>query len=246
MAHSQQHGGFWAFTGYQEIYDAAHDVETYSSALGPITIPGPAPLHVVGDRRPPPISSDPPEHRRYRAFINPYFSPARIEAMEPWFRSIARSLIDRFADRGEADFVREFAVPMPMFVICGLLGIPDDRWEELRDHIEDIIALTDPERTTRAVVEVGGYMAGLLAERRRHPTDDLLGFLASGNIDDEPMTDEEILGFAMLLFGARRRDHDERHREHAHLPRRAPGTPPGAHVEPRPAPQRHRGIPPLR
>lgn len=202
VAHSREHGGFWALTRYRDVYDAVHDVETFSSALGAITIPAPMTLDGDDGRRPVPISYDPPEHRRFRAFINPYFSPARVESMEPWFRRIARDLIDRFADRGTADFAREFAIPMPMIVICGLLGIPDERWEEFRDQIEDIIAFTDKDRTMNAILEVGSYLARMLAQRREVPTDDLLSFVANGVIDGEPMSEREILGFAILLFGA--------------------------------------------
>jgi len=199
---SEEHGGFWGMTRYQDVYDAAHRVETFASGLGPITIPAPMTLEGAESQRPAPISYDPPDHRRYRSFINPYFSPARIEAMEPWFRQIATELIDKFIDRGEADFAQEFAIPMPMFVICGLLGIPDERWAEFRGQIEDIIAFTDRDRTLNAVMEVGGYMAAMLAERRERPTDDLLSFVANGIVDGAPMSDEEILGFAVLLFGA--------------------------------------------
>ncbi len=202
VAHSDKHGGFWALTSYEAVYAAAHDHETYSSARGRITIPS-ATVPGEDDRRAVPIEMDPPDHRKYRALVMPYFSPQRVSEMEPDIRRLARELIDGFIETGKADLAQDYAIPMPMYIICGMLGIASDRWREFRDWIEKILMLgEDPKAAMEAVMHVGGYLIGVLADRRENPQDDLLSYLAHAEVEGVRMSDEDLLGFALLLFGA--------------------------------------------
>lgn len=150
-----------------------------------------------------PIEVDPPDHRKYRSLVNPFFSPARISVMEPWIREISGELIDGFAGRGHADLAEEYSFPLPMYVICRILGIPSDRWHEFREWISKLLLIGEaPTEAMEAAGVVAGFLASVLDERRRDPGDDLVSFLTTAEVDGERMGDMELLGFCMLLFGA--------------------------------------------
>lgn len=198
---SDRHGGFWALTRYEDIYQVAHDPATFSSNRDHITIPSPEATMPPGSAVP--IELDPPEHRIYRSLVSPYFSPQRIATLEPEIRAITSRLIDGFIGRGNADLAQEFAVPLPMFVICKILGIPSDLWPEFRVHIDHLLQLgEDTDQAIAAGLEIARFLTSILEERRQQPEDDLLSFLAHTEIDGHTMPDDKLLGFAVLLFGA--------------------------------------------
>lgn len=202
VGRSERHGGFWAITRYHDVYDVAHDPTTFSSALGHITIPTPD-TPMAETLRAIPIEVDPPAHHTYRSLVNPFFSPARIKDMEPWVRAISHQLIDGFADRGQADLAEEYSFPLPMFVICRILGIPSERWSEFRQWISKLLLIGEsPAEAMEGAAVLAGFVGGVLEERRQKPGDDLVSFLTTAEVDGERMTDMDLLGFCILLFGA--------------------------------------------
>lgn len=201
VVHSERHGGFWAVTRYQDVYAVAHDPATFSSAQG-ITIPAPAP-EMRGGLTAMPIEADPPEHLKYRSLVNPFFSPGRVAGMEEWIRGISNDLLDAAAGQEVFDLAQSYSHPLPMYVICRILGIPSDRWLEFRGWIEKLLRIgDDPAQAMQGAMVIAQFLAGELAERRANPTDDLLSFLAHAEVDGERMDDMELLGFCLLLFGA--------------------------------------------
>ncbi len=145
-------------------------------------------------------SYDPPRHGELRALVNRGFTPRRVAEMEPEIRRVATSLIDEFIERGECDAIADFAALLPSIVMGRLVGIPDDVIPVCR-------ALTDEFMHHTAVSDVAGpaarsdeIFAGLLAERRRRPADDLLSALLEAEIDGQRLTEDELLGFGWLLL----------------------------------------------
>ena len=203
VGRSKRYGGFFFLTRYRDVYDAAHDFETFSSARGHITIPSPDVPEVAGISNAPPIETDPPEHHKYRALVAPFFSPQRIGSMEPSIRTLATALIDRFIERGEADLAQEFAFPMPMYVICRILGVEESRWKEFREWINRMLQIGEnPSDALEAAALVGGHLLQVLESRRAAPADDLITYLVQAEVDGDRMTPNELLGFSILLFGA--------------------------------------------
>lgn len=138
------------------------------------------------------IGTDPPEHDRVRRLamrpFGPPHTPTRIDSMRDDLGRIAARLIDGFQDPSRIDLVEEFAYPLPVTVICSLLGVPDEEQPQFHEWAEAIVASIDPsphddptqrqQAGTEARREMGQYLFGLMEKRRAEPGDDLLsGFV---------------------------------------------------------------------
>ncbi|MEV4756242.1 cytochrome P450 [Micromonospora sp. NPDC049559] len=119
---------------------------------------------------------DPPDHTRIRRLVSQAFTPQRVEKLRPAVQAVADELVDRMAPAGRADLVAEYAVPLPVAVICDLLGVPQRDRADLRDWTEAMTTPPpdDPTAAVRAVRELAGFMVRLIAEKRRDPGDDLI------------------------------------------------------------------------
>jgi cytochrome P450 family 130 len=183
-------GRFHALSRFEDVRSATVDWETFSST-------GKAEHQF---QKPTMSSYDPPRHGELRALISRGFTPRRVTEMEPEIRRIATGLIDEFIERGECDAIADYAALLPSIVMGRLVGIPDDVIPVCR-------ALTDEFMHHTAVSDVAGpaarsdeIFAGLLAERRRCPADDLLTALLAAEIDGQRLTEDELLGFGWLLL----------------------------------------------
>jgi cytochrome P450 len=116
---------------------------------------------------------------------------------------VAGDLIDRFADRGRADLVRELTFPYPTQIIAGLLGLPREDFPQFqRWSISLLSIIVNRERAVAASTALRDYFAPILAARRAEPLDDLISLLGQAEIDGERLTDEEIFSFLRLLLPA--------------------------------------------
>src|SRR5690606_3806901 len=124
---------------------------------------------------------NPPDHTRLRRLVNKAFTPRRIEDLAPRIQEITDELIDAMAAKGKADLVEEFAFPLPVIVICEMLGIPVEDRANFREWSrglmmppvnEELITL---QRT--ASQATSAYLSQLIAERRANPRDDLISAL---------------------------------------------------------------------
>jgi len=154
------------------------------------------------------IDQDDPAHKRRRNLVNRGFTPRRVQDHEPAIRRICHELVDRVQARGQCEFVRELAAPLPMIVIGDLLGVePADRDRLLR-WSEDMLGTTDAspppeahERTLRAAMEYMGYAAEVIRDRRaRPPADDLMSVLVHAEIDGERLDDDALIHESLLLL----------------------------------------------
>jgi cytochrome P450 len=154
---------------------------------------------------------DPPRHTRLRALISRAFTPRSIANLEPRIRELSRTLLDRAFEREEMDLAADFAVPLPMLVIAGMLGIPAEELPRYKRWSDQILKLSyglfgGPDEVRgvgefrAATEEMRVYLPELLAQRRAAPRDDLLTRLVEAEVDGERLTDEEILGFFQLLL----------------------------------------------
>ncbi|MDT0319780.1 cytochrome P450 [Streptomyces millisiae] len=145
------------------------------------------------------MGMDPPDHTRLRRLAGKAFTARRVERMRSSIRELSHRLIDRMEAAGRpADLVEDFATPLPVTVICDLLGVPVEDHHVFREWTA---GLTD-DSTARGDVlyEVGGkleeYMAGLVARRRAEPTDDLLGALVYARDNGDRLTEDELISIA--------------------------------------------------
>ncbi|MFE9880834.1 cytochrome P450 [Streptomyces sp. NPDC005784] len=150
------------------------------------------------------LNMDPPDHTRIRRLVTQAFTPARIQRMRPDIQLLADQLLDSVADRGHADLIAEFAAPLPITVICDLLGVPHDSRRDFRDWTDALVA-PDPENpdgTKHAVAAMLSYFPQLIADKRRTPGDDLLSDLINVRDDSDKLTEDELTSLAFLILSA--------------------------------------------
>jgi hypothetical protein len=154
------------------------------------------------------ITTDRPRHTQLRALVSRAFTPRRIALLERRIRAIAGGLLDNVKGRREFDLVREFSGPLPTIVIAELLGVPAEDQEWFKEK-STAVAQFDPTAPREAsarqmgpAVELGQYLAAVLARRRSEPRDDLLSALLAAEIDGERLSDVELIGFGFLLLVA--------------------------------------------
>lgn len=148
------------------------------------------------------LSMDPPDHSRLRRRVAHAFTVRRIESLRPRIQEIVNDLLDTMIASGEqADLTTALTWPLPITVICEMLGVPIDDRERFTAWVDGLLMLSDPEQSEQAREELGDYLAGLIALRRTTPTDDLLGELASGDQDDQ-LTEEELVSLGISLLSA--------------------------------------------
>jgi cytochrome P450 len=198
---------FWAFTRFQDNYDAFVDPTTYSSIHG-------TSLEFMDTPKPDTglmIWMDPPRHTRYRKLVSKAFTPAKIGELEPMIRRIACEYLDALVGRPRFDVVKDFTARLPMDVISTLLGIPEaDRlMVQQRSNLMLHREPGDPLPTREAIdasLQLMGYVTELIADRRRRPKQDLMTRLVEVELEDEHgrsrLDDDDIRAFFSLLATA--------------------------------------------
>ncbi|MFJ6748498.1 cytochrome P450 [Streptomyces sp. NPDC091266] len=146
-------------------------------------------------------------HERWRRMVGKWFTAKRMKALRPAMEAMADQLIDEMQEHGRpADLVTQLAFPLPVFVICTMLGVPQsdrDRFKGWSDMFLNTTRYTRAE-TEAAHGEFAAYMSGLIAGKRAHPGDDLLSLLMAGaDAEGEPMSEAGLVatGQALLLAG---------------------------------------------
>jgi cytochrome P450 len=197
MPHEEGQEVFFVYR-HEEIVQVLRDGETYSSAHIIDLIMGP----VMGEHIM--LGMDDPQHRRYRGLVSTAFRQKTLARWETELvATVANRLIDAFADRGQADLVREFTFPFPTQVIAGILGLPRGDYRQFQRWSTAILSFfTKLDEAIAAAQEMTEYIARILAERRRAPRDDLISELAQAELDGERLSDEEIFSFLRLLLPA--------------------------------------------
>jgi cytochrome P450 len=193
----------WMIFDHDGAKRALHDHDVFGSSMEPT---GRSSLDWF-------IFFDPPRHTKLRGLIMRAFTPRVVAELEPRIRALASELLDRTIERGQMDLVEDFGAPLPMMVIADMLGIPPADRQQLVRWGEVILGLSmdlvGGEEGARAVsaygavtAEMAAYLAGLVAERRVAPKDDLLTRLVQAEVDGDRLTDQEMLGFFQLLLVA--------------------------------------------
>lgn len=156
------------------------------------------------------VFRDPPDHTRMRRLLHNTFTPRELDQMRPRIQHVVDDLFDRAEERGELDFVRDFAFPLPASVIAIMLGAPVDDIEPLKlwsDQIANFIgghqsAQDNAEVARDGAVRLIAYFEALMAERRANPRDDLISLMLAAEADGDTMTPEEVVHNSVLLLTA--------------------------------------------
>jgi cytochrome P450 len=151
------------------------------------------------------LSMDPPEHSRLRKLVARAFTARQIERLRPRTQAIVDDLLDRMIAAGSpADLAESLAWPLPITVICELLGVPVEDRDRFRVWTDRLLSLsgTEIEQTMQARESLDAYLADLIAQRRVEPTDDLLGQLVLARDEDERLSEGELVAFGVTLLVA--------------------------------------------
>jgi len=155
------------------------------------------------------LSQNPPDHTRLRRLVSSAFTARRVQALRPAIERMVTDLLAGMADSGgDADFIRDFAFPLPANVIGELLGVPAPDRAQFQTLIRDwsqVLERIDREQlkaADAAAATVYDYLSGLAEERRRRPADDLISAMVEAESAGDRLTGEELLTMAGLLFAA--------------------------------------------
>jgi len=204
--HSQL--GFWVLTRYDDVVTALRDPRLAKEAIASfVAARFGAPVPAMGLSM---LDRDPPDHTRLRGLVSKAFTPRVVEGLRPRIQQIVDALIDGAAARGSMDLIEEFAYPIPVIVICEMLGVPVEDHERFKGWSLDIARGLDliwlgPEsevgrRSIAARQALAEYFRGLIAQRRAAPRTDLLSGLIAAEEAGDKLNEVELLATCILLL----------------------------------------------
>jgi cytochrome P450 len=184
----------YAVSKYDDCVAVLKDADTYSSRSN-------AEVGKVMGRTL--IEMDGKEHTRHRMLIQQIFVPRNLDRLEPVLAGLVHEILDGFAHRVSADLVADFTERFPVQVMAHLTGIPRRDHPQFQAWAIDIIGFPkDLQRGLRAAEALRRYLLPIIADRRTHPTDDVISKLVTGTVDGEGLTDDEVVSFLRLLIPA--------------------------------------------
>jgi cytochrome P450 len=153
---------------------------------------------------------DPPDHTRLRGLVSKAFTPKSVGALEPRIREIVNELLDEAAAKGgRLDIIKDLAYPLPVIVIAEMVGVPpEDRvrfkaWSDaVGEGLEPMLTQEQLQRADAAVLALKDYFAGIIAERRREPREDLVSALVQAEEEGDRLSEEELYTTLILLLVA--------------------------------------------
>lgn len=188
--------GLFMLTHHDVVEHALKHPEIFSSEKAFDSLGSPLPLI--------PIATDPPDHKRYRRMLDPFFAPKRMNEREPELRAHVSEHVDRIAPSGGCEIMADLAVPFPAQTFLTLFGLPLDdldRFLGWKDGVLDAVDLSGepPEGANlQPALELYEYVSRYVADRRHGNGDDLLTRLIA-NTEEGGMTDEEVIGLCFLF-----------------------------------------------
>lgn len=201
----EQGPGFFALTKFEDIQHVSAHAEVFCSGMG-TNIPDlpPAIAEFMGSI----INMDAPKHTRVRKIVNKAFTPRRVEEISTDVRRKARAIIAKMAPLGECDFVEHLAAPLPLQVICEMMGIPEENRDRVFELTNIILGAGDPDlapdlqTVMSAVFELAAMGQAVGQDRLDNPTDDLVSAIMHAEVDGHRLTPDEMASFFILLCAA--------------------------------------------
>lgn len=179
----------WSVFGYNDVQRVLSEHSTFSSQYTGSDEPLDASI----------ITIDPPRHRQLRSLVTLAFTPRTIARLESRITAIVNELLDKVTPRGEMDVIEDLSYPLPVTVIAELLGIPLEDRERFK-HWSDQLVGAAPDDGKNPQTEMGNYFKWVIEQRRKEPKDDLISALLAAQIDGKHLTEQELLGFCVLLL----------------------------------------------
>ncbi|MUN36172.1 MULTISPECIES: cytochrome P450 [Actinomadura] len=197
-------GEGWLVTRYEDTKQVFADPRfSRAATVGREDVPRTTPEPAGGGFL---LSMDPPEHSRVRRLVAKAFTHRRVERLRPRVQEIVDARLTAIERSGPpADLVSRLALPLPITVICEMLGVPPQDQDRFRDFSDAILSTTAYTRDEILAVRDAllTYLADMVRRRREHPADDLLGALVAARDDEDRLSEEELvnLGVGLLIAG---------------------------------------------
>ena len=207
--HDEDDGpGYWNVTRYHDLKAISRNPSVFSSErMGTLLREtDPAGLPIIRKIM---LNMDPPQHRQHRMLVNKAFTPRMIDGLRPRIRELVTGIVDDVIEKGECDFVEELAAPLPMLVICEMMGVPDEDRRRVYEVGNSMVGFDDPElqpdgKPRRsgddAFAEMFMYGAKLREKALANPGDDLASGLVNVELEGRKLTAEEFNFFFLLLL----------------------------------------------
>jgi cytochrome P450 len=155
------------------------------------------------------LELEPPVHTRLRGLVNRAFLSRHVERLRPKIESLSNQLIDGFEEKGEVSLLSAFATPIPVIIICELLGVPTDKADQLLNWSHDMVAMymarrdrTVEDAAVKATIAFSDYIRGLVTERRKDLKEDLLSGLIRAETEGQKLSENELITTAILILNA--------------------------------------------
>jgi cytochrome P450 len=201
--------GYWALVRHAEILEVSRSPELFCSGRGTNIPDLPDAFNEFFGSM---INMDEPRHGRLRRIVSRGFTPRSLGRLEDDVERRARQTIDRVIERGSCDFVAEIAAPLPLEIICDLMGIPESQTRFVFEKSNVILGLGDPEYVPEpsgiiaSALGAGKALADLMVDLAKHKQgsggDDLTSRLLEADLDGETLTHQELASFFVLLVVA--------------------------------------------
>jgi cytochrome P450 len=201
--------GFWAVTRHADVQHVSRTPQLFSSAQG-VGL-GEVPIEVL-ELNASFLVMDAPEHSKLRRVVSGAFTPKRVAQLTDEIAEEANRIVDGFVQQGGGDVVQDLSMKLPLWTISRMMGIPASLHAELYRAAEAQIAAQDPEYSPdgsnagSVAMEAGRTMhriaEELVAQRRAHPTDDILSMLVNSSIDGNALSDQVLRGIFVLFATA--------------------------------------------
>ena len=207
ISHSPGDAGFWSVTKAEDVHTVSRDWETYSSATNILLTDHLVPVEIIQRMF---IGMDPPKHDRIKALFQKAFTPKAIAEHEGAIREITARVMDGLAGRETCDLVTDVAQPVVARVIGSFMGLDPSDDAPWATSINALMGFGDPDLNPKGLEQLVAEdippmyekCMKLVADRRAHPTDDMLSVLVFADIDGDMLTDEEIFSGFILLMAA--------------------------------------------
>jgi cytochrome P450 len=200
--------GYWSFVRHEDVWFASRNPNLFISGKGSTIADLPVEMSEFFGSM---ISMDDPRHFRLRSIVSKGFTPKEINRVEGYVKTKSVALVDRLLEQfpeGECDFVNEIAAPLPLQIICEMMGIPASDEQQVFTWTNTILGAGDPEYggTLEALMghalEMFMYAQALGEDRKAHPRDDLTSIMMGAEVDGERLTAQEFGSFFILLVVA--------------------------------------------
>jgi cytochrome P450 len=207
--HEHATAGFWCVTKLADLQSISQRPRLFSSERGTqlfeLDPARRAQMQRRTDVAPNIIRMDPPRHNRYRKLAIGPFTPGRIAGMEGRIRAIAKRSLDALDPSAPVELVEQIAIPLPMFVIAEMLGVPTEDYQDFRRWSDAMVAAGGGEHSDELAATIGEliqYLVDVANQRRRAPRDDLISLLLAAEVEGQRLSDAELGMFCLTLLVA--------------------------------------------